>query len=234
MSGPGAESAGGTAASTGAGTAGTSVVAGTQLAYTRIARRYAERWDGATNPWIEDATDRFTAHLPSGALVADVGCGPGNDTLRLRERGLRAHGFDLSHAMLTARDVPGQVRADLRALPLHDDALDGLWCVAVLLHIPREAIPAALAEFHRVLRPGGHALITIAEGDGEGWEPYAHPSGADEAVERYFVYHAREAFAGLLAAAGFEILWTGCATTHRTWLSLHLRRIPGVQSASRP
>ncbi|MBR7829987.1 class I SAM-dependent methyltransferase [Actinospica sp. MGRD01-02] len=229
MTEPGAEPTAENAAEAGtAATAGADVVAGTQRAYTRIARRYAQRWSSASNPWIEAAADRFTAPLPAGALVADVGCGPGNDTLRLRERGLRVHGFDLSHAMLTARDVPGQVRADLRALPLADAALDGLWCVAVLLHIPRKAVPAALAEFHRVLRPGGHALITIAEGDGEGWEPYAHPSGADEAVERYFVYHAREAFAGLLAAAGFEILWTGCATTHRTWLSLHLRRIRGV------
>ncbi|HET9169087.1 MAG TPA: class I SAM-dependent methyltransferase [Actinospica sp.] len=200
------------------------VITGTQHAYARIAGRYADRWDGAADTWVAEAAARFAGAMPSGALVADVGCGPGKDTLRLRGLGLRAHGFDLSHAMLTARDVPGQVRADLRALPLRDGALDGLWCVAVLLHIPRELVPDALAEFRRVLSPGGQALISIAEGDGEGWET----APLDPAVRRYFVYHSREAFAELLAAAGFEILWTGCATTHRNWLSLHLRRIPGV------
>ncbi|HTJ69315.1 MAG TPA: class I SAM-dependent methyltransferase [Actinospica sp.] len=203
----------------------------TQDAYARVAGNYADRWDRAATSWVHEQTDRFVAALPAGALVADVGCGPGNDTVRLRERGLRAHGFDLSHAMLTARAVPGQVRADLRVLPLRDGALDGLWCIAVLLHLPREAVPAALAEFHRVLRPGGRAVISIAEGDGEGWEPYPHQPDEDSGggpIERYFVYHSRDAFTGLLAAAGFEILWTACASTHRDWLSLHVRRIPGV------
>ena len=199
-------------------------IEGTQHAYTRIAARYADRWDTAENTWVDEAAIRFADSLAAGSLVADVGCGPGRDTVRLRESGLRAHGFDLSHAMLTARDVPGQVRADLRTLPLRDGALDGLWCVAVLLHIPRAMVPDALAEFHRVLKPGGQALISIAEGDGEGWEK----APLDETAQRYYVYHRREAFADLLEAAGFEILWTGCASTHRSWLSLHLRRIPGV------
>jgi SAM-dependent methyltransferase len=202
----------------------TDVITGTQRAYAEIAEQYADRWESAENTWIDEATDRFTADLAAGALVADVGCGPGRDTARLRDKGLRAHGFDLSHAMLTARDVPGQVRADLRVLPLRDGALDGLWCVAVLLHVPRAMIPEALAEFHRVLRPGGRAMITIAEGEGEGWEKAPLGSSA----QRYYVYHSREEFTRLLAAAGFEILWTGCATTHRDWLSLHLQRVAGV------
>jgi ubiquinone/menaquinone biosynthesis C-methylase UbiE len=200
------------------------VIAGTQRAYAEIAARYAERWDRVQNVWVDEAAARFAADLPAGALVADVGCGPGNDTLRLRGMGLRAHGFDLSHAMLTARDVPGQVRADLRTLPLRDGSLDGLWCIAVLLHVPRETVPDALKEFHRVLRPGGRAVISIAEGDGEGWEP----APLDSTVERYYVYHSREGFAALVAAAGFEILWTSCATTNRNWMSLHLQRVAGV------
>jgi len=138
---------------------------------------------------------------------------------------LRVHGFDLSHAMLTARDVPGQVRADLRTLPLRDGSLDGLWCVAVLLHIPREHLPDALAEFRRVLRPNGHALIGIAEGDGEGWERYPHLEGVPD---RYFVYHSSAAFTALLADAGLEILHTTRRSTHRDWLTLHVRRDAGV------
>ena len=200
-------------------------VEGTQRAYAAIAGHYADRWDSRENNWLADSMARLAADLPAGALVADVGCGPGKDTVRLRGLGLRAHGFDLSHAMLTARAVPGQVRADLRALPLRDGVLDGLWCVAVLLHIPRELVPGALAEFRRVLRPGGSAVITVAEGDGEGWERYSFLEGMPR---RYFVYHSRAAFTGLLAAAGFEILWTACASTHRDWLTLHVRRGAGV------
>ena len=200
-------------------------VAGTQAAYAAIAGRYANRWDAAQNAWVEAEADRLAAALPAGALVADIGCGPGNDTVRLRGLGLRAHGFDLSHAMLTAREVPGQVRADLRRLPLRDGVLDGLWCVAVLLHVPRESVPGALAEFRRVLRPGGLATISVAEGGGEGWErvPYQ-----DSVPGRYFVYHSHDAFTALLGAAGFELLHTTRKSTHRDWLSLHVRRSPGV------
>lgn len=204
---------------------GARAVEGTQQAYAAIARHYADRWDARENVWNAEALARIAAALPAGALVADVGCGPGNDTVRLRELGLRAHGFDLSQAMLTAREVPGQVRADLRRLPLPDGVLDGLWCIAVLLHIPRELVPGALAEFRRVLRPGGHAVITVAEGDGEGWERYPFQDGVPN---RYFIYHSRAAFTELLTAAGFEILWINCASTHRDWLTLHVRRNAGV------
>jgi ubiquinone/menaquinone biosynthesis C-methylase UbiE len=209
----------------GAGAAEAGAVEGTQRAYAAIAGHYADRWDAREEFWGAESMDRLAADLPAGSLVADVGCGPGNDTMRLRGLGLRAHGFDLSHAMLTARGVPGQVRADLRALPLRDGVLDGLWCVAVLLHIPREQVPGALAEFRRVLRPGGSAAITVAEGDGEGWERYPFLDGTPH---RYFVYHSRAAFTDLLTAAGFEILWTACASTHRDWLALHVRRDAGV------
>ena len=205
--------------------AGVEAVEGTQRAYAAIAGHYADRWDSREDFWSAESLAWLCADLPAGSLVADVGCGPGNDTVRLRRAGLRAHGFDLSHAMLTTRDVPGQVRADLRGLPLGDGALDGLWCIAVLLHIPRDSVPGALAEFHRVLRPGGLAVITIAVGDGEGWERYPFRNGVPD---RYFVYHSRAAFTDLLTAAGFEILWTTCASTHREWLTLHVRRDAGV------
>jgi SAM-dependent methyltransferase len=201
------------------------VIARTQDTYTQIAGAYADRWDGTEARWISDEAARLAADLPPGALVADIGCGPGNDTVRLRGLGLRAHGFDLSHAMLTARDVPGLVRADLRALPLADGAVDAVWCVAVLLHIPRDLVPGALAEIRRVLKPGGIGLITVAEGEGDGWERFPHQDGAHR---RYYVYHSGEAFAGLLAAAGLEIRDTVRHSSHRDWLSLHVRRVAGV------
>ncbi|HEX4792027.1 MAG TPA: class I SAM-dependent methyltransferase [Actinospica sp.] len=209
------------------GTAGaTDVIAGTQETYRHIAAAYAEHWDGAETRWLHDEAVRLAAELPPGALVADVGCGPGNDTVRLRGLGLRAHGFDLSHAMLTARAVPGQVRADLRALPLPDGAIDAVWCVAVLLHIPRDLLPGALAELRRVLRPGGVGLITIAEGAGEGWERFPHQRDGEH--RRYYVYHSAEDFTALLAAAGLRIRDTVRHSSHRDWVSLHVRRDPGV------
>jgi SAM-dependent methyltransferase len=225
--GDGSGGGGGVIGTDGGGVAAQDPISGTQDTYAQIAGAYADRWDGNESHWTTDEAAGFAAALAPGALVADVGCGPGNDTVRLRDLGLRVHGFDLSHAMLTARRVPGQVRADLRALPLPDGALDGLWCSAVLLHIPHALVPGALAEFHRVLRPGGIGLITVAEGEGESWEPFPQQHRQD-AHERYYAYHRAEDFAALLAAAGLRIRATARYRSHRDWMSLHVRRDLGV------
>ena len=199
------------------------VVAATQGTYAVIAQEYAKRW-GTGNPddWNVPEAQRLAGLLAPGARVADVGCGPGNHTVLLRELGLRAHGFDLSYEMLTARGVPGQAQADMRALPIADGALDAVWCAAALLHIPRELVPGTLAEFHRALRPGGHLVLSIAEGAGEGWEQVSY---RQDERPRYFVYHSYEAITEALARTGFEVTGHGRRSTHRDWLVLHARRV---------
>ena len=107
-----------------------------------------------------------------------MGCGPGRDTQLLRAAGLRVAGFDLSAAQLRAGGLEGVAQADMRALPLADSTVDGVWCQAALLHLPRELAPAALAEFARVTRTGGALLLTVAEGDFEGYQSARIKRGA--------------------------------------------------------
>lgn len=89
-----------------------------------------------------------------GALLADVGCGPGGTSALLREDGYRVLSVD---RQLDAR-CPGAVVADACALPLADNALDGLVCECVLSLVPEPA--EVLREFARVLKPGARALIS--------------------------------------------------------------------------
>lgn len=51
------------------------------------------------------------------------------------------------------------VRADITSLPFEENSFDYLICSHVLEHIPDDR--AAIAEFHRVLRPEGKALIQV-------------------------------------------------------------------------
>ncbi len=198
----------------------TDVIRTTRAAYDAIASEYAGRWRDAP-AWAVAEADRLAALLPPGARVADVGCGPGHHVRLLTERGLRACGFDLSHRMLTAGGAAGDLaQADMRALPVGDVALDAVWCAAALLHLPREQAPSALAEFARVLRPGGELVLAVAEGDGEGWEasPYAAPG------HRWFVLHRLEPLRDLLEAAGFTVTGVSRRTSHRDWLTLRAHR----------
>jgi SAM-dependent methyltransferase len=52
-----------------------------------------------------------------------------------------------------------QVGADIQALPFRDGAFDAIKATEVLEHVPD--VDRALGECRRVLRPGGHLVITV-------------------------------------------------------------------------
>jgi SAM-dependent methyltransferase len=112
--------------------------------YDRLARRYVEnqiRQRTGNEHLLLGQEDAFLASLPDSALVADLGCGPGLDGARFSVEGYRVVGMDLSAGMLSAADnglVGRLAQADLRALPVGSGRLDGIWCVAALLHIPEQ------------------------------------------------------------------------------------------------
>jgi ubiquinone/menaquinone biosynthesis C-methylase UbiE len=61
---------------------------------------------------------------------------------------------------------PSLLIADAHALPIRADAVDVLVSAFVLDLLPADDLPPVLAEFRRVLRPGGRvALATMAFGD---------------------------------------------------------------------
>ncbi|WP_027941206.1 methyltransferase domain-containing protein [Amycolatopsis taiwanensis] len=101
--------------------------------------------------------------------VADLGCGPGHITAYLDELGLAAFGVDASSAMieLARQSYPG-LRFDvgsMTALDIADGVLSGALSRWSIIHTPPQEVPVILAEFHRVLAPGGHLLIGFSATD---------------------------------------------------------------------
>jgi SAM-dependent methyltransferase len=111
----------------------------------------------------------------------DAGCGSGTLARHLFEAGANVLGVDAAEEMitlareLTSQDVTGQdiARHDDRRrrlrferiatiakLPLADHSLDGILCSSVLEYVPDPE--ACLAEFARVLRPGGLLVASVA------------------------------------------------------------------------
>jgi SAM-dependent methyltransferase len=192
----------------------------TQQTYDAITAEYA-RANAPADPEVLKDVDSLAAKLPSGSLVADVGCGPGYELRLLRERGLRAVGLDLSIGQLRTGLLPGVAQADMRQLPLRAGSVDAVWCQAALLHIPHATVPLVLGEFARVVRPGGVLVLNVAEGDGEGWEVAVHYRSARR---RWFTLHRAQALTDLLTTVGFEVYDKRHITTGRGWMSLHCRR----------
>ncbi|MFB9145125.1 methyltransferase domain-containing protein [Halomonas alkalicola] len=162
-------------------------------AFSRAARDYA-RLASAQLAMGEVLWERLPAPAPITPLgtpwrVLDLGCGPGHWSERLAERfgdDATVIGLDLAPGMLAAaRHDHGSdprlrwVCADAAALPLADVSLDLVFSNLAIQWCPD--LSRVLSELHRVLRPGGRALInTLAPGTlaevGHAWSRPGSPA----------------------------------------------------------
>jgi ubiquinone/menaquinone biosynthesis C-methylase UbiE len=132
-----------------------------------------------------------------GDRVLDVGCGPGPDTETFADRGYDVVGIDLTAAFLQrARDTVDApfVRGDMRSLPIQSNAFDGVWACASLLHVPRDAVPDTLREFHRVLDAPGTLVATVKR---DGTDRHADD-------DRYFERYTPDGLRALATDAGYD------------------------------
>ncbi|MFJ8477390.1 class I SAM-dependent methyltransferase [Kitasatospora sp. NPDC094011] len=154
--------------------------AATADAYDAVAVRYADLVkDGLAHlPLDRSFVTAFADLVRAAGLVrtggpapvADLGCGPGYLTAALHEAGLDAFGLDLSPALVgIARRSYPRLRFEvgsMAALAAGDGTLGGVVSWYSLIHTPPEQLPGYLAEFRRVLAPGGYALLGFFESGG--------------------------------------------------------------------
>ena len=173
-------------------------------AYDAAAESYEREGERSGRPWFQRPLTELQARLPSSGRVLDLGCGPGLESADLHDRGLLPVGVDGSRGMLqrTAKRCPQGdfVHGDMLSLPLANEAVDGVWASASLFHLAREDVGRALAEIHRVLRPGGAFYSSVSRGAGAGWVP------GDHAAEVFYTNYAEAEWAERLRAAGFTIV----------------------------
>lgn len=108
--------------------------------------------------------DMLPAVSIAGGVVVDVGCGTGRHWQKLLDHApARLAGFDVSAGMLTMlrKKYPAAetyLMSDQSLSALDTASCDLLVSTLTVAHIPD--LPAALTEWNRVLKPGGHILIT--------------------------------------------------------------------------
>lgn len=106
---------------------------------------------------------------PHGGTCLEVGCGPGRMTGALAERFDRVVAVDVSEGMLErARAAVAAPNVDFRLVAgdrldsVEDATADTLVCYLVLQHLPEPRVVLRyLAEFARVLSPGGSAFVQL-------------------------------------------------------------------------
>jgi SAM-dependent methyltransferase len=147
-------------------------------------------------------------HRPAGALL-DVGCAYGFTLEVARERGWQVLGVEAARDVgaLTQARLGVAVHADLLAAGLPAEGLDAVTLWDVVEHLPDPR--AALAEVHRILKPGGvFSVVTPDVGSlaarvlGSRWEEMTK-------MPEHIFFFDRRSLGALLRATGFEPLEWG-------------------------
>lgn len=166
----------------------------------------------------ENAATRTDSEVVRGLLESvprgralDAACGTGRQSATLVELGHEVEGFDLNETMLAvARQRVPEARfqqATLDAIPYDDASFDVAVCSLALTHVAE--LHPALAELARVVRPGGHAVlsdmhpVTVHLGITAGFP--APELDASIAQVRNLLHEVSEYVNGF-AATGWEVL----------------------------
>ncbi len=132
---------------------------GTRHFYELVeAHRYTKEWH------IPIAADFRSSR---GLKVLEIGCGLGTDGAQFAEAGADYTGVDLTEAAVAlARkrfelfNLSGEFQtADAECLDFADESFDLVYSHGVLHHTPETG--TAIREIHRVLRPGGRAVVML-------------------------------------------------------------------------
>lgn len=169
--------------------------------------------------------------LPTGAFLADgrgevidLGAGSGRSTLMvlLERPQTRVTALDIYRGYFGIdENTPDRIRAnaraagadgrltvqvgDMRDIPLPDDSFDGAVSAFAIDHLSREGIGRALAEAHRVLRPGGDFLLLVLNVDN--WVKVAYPIPHGHGY--FSAAPPAEFWRGVLEQAGFDVREVG-------------------------
>ena len=169
-----------------------------------IYHRNAARFDRERHKiFIErDWVARFTAQIPPGGPILDLGCGAGEPIAQaLIAQGFAVTGLDIAPAMLViARQrFPAAlwIEGDMRSLSL-DRRFDGIVGWDSFFHLTGDEQRACLPRLARHLTPGGMLMLTVGPEAGEvtgqvGDDPVFHASLAEDE------------YRSILAAQGVEV-----------------------------
>lgn len=175
---------------------------------------------------LRDAYSRFLPHVRPGGRILDVGAGSGRDLKVFADMGYVALGIDPSEQLATYASQFSSCDCTVASVESmhHDATFDGIWACASLLHIRREALPAAVARLCGALRRGGALYASVRHGSGT----RRHPDG------RLYCDYTLDEFASVMSAdrrLSIVDAWVSDdaqdATTQQ-WLNMIARREPGA------
>lgn len=168
---------------------------------------------------INDLRSLFSEPLPATPVLLDAGCGQGKSFQYLRQTfapqrliGVDAdpHSLDLSGEEATRQGMDVElIGSDCATLAVPDASVDLLFCHQTFHHLVEQ--DKALAEFYRVLKPGGYLLFAEStEAYIDTWVIrwlFRHPMHVQKSAAQYLDMLRRQGFEFGPHNVSYPYLW---------------------------
>jgi SAM-dependent methyltransferase len=168
-------------------------------------------WGPTPVPFLPDVVAKLRTELPNAAVALDAGTGEGRNLPVLLASGFEVHAVDASRSALAK--IPAPLRshvavreASLDATGYADGAFDLVLAIDVFETLP--ALPLALRELARILKPGGFLVCNIPGMDDGVAGIEMQELGGNEFLYRdtyYYRFIESAEAAALLTGAGLAI-----------------------------
>jgi ubiquinone/menaquinone biosynthesis C-methylase UbiE len=173
---------------------------------------------------INDLRSLFSEQWPENPVILDAGCGQGKSFQYLHKvfNPVRILGVDadplslkLSGEEAARRHLTVElIGSDCAALKLADASVDMVFCHQTFHHLVEQE--KALAEFHRVLKPGGYLLFAEStEAYIDTWVIrwfFRHPMHVQKSAAQYLDMLRAEGFQFAVQNVSYPYLWWSRAT----------------------
>ncbi|CAI8940404.1 Methyltransferase [Pseudomonas sp. IT-196MI5] len=168
---------------------------------------------------IDDLRSLFSEALPVSPVLLDAGCGQGKSFPLLRQAFAPARliGVDADpHSLDQSREEAARqgmkvelIGSDCASLKLPDASIDLLFCHQTFHHLVEQE--QALAEFYRVLKPGGYLLFAEStEAYIDTWVIrwlFRHPMHVQKSAAQYLQMIRQQGFEFTEKNVSYPYLW---------------------------
>jgi SAM-dependent methyltransferase len=212
---------------------GTDVSAGSHASVFSDGAAYEATLGAAHRHYIRVKARRLArtlrTHRPDAREILDLGCGTGEMVQALPENRYQVTGVDLSEAMIAhakAKALPRTrfLTRDAARTGLPDASYDAVFATALFHHVPPAERGAVAREMHRLVRPGGLAIVF----EHNPKNPITRRIVRDCEVDQGVVLAPADQMRSLLDLAGFEFLHARYLVFFPRWLALLSRVEPAL------
>lgn len=163
--------------------------------YEEKSKEYFQRTVGVD---ISHLYSNFLELLPKDAKILDAGAGSGRDLLEFSKLGYDVIGMDSSSSLARLAEEYSGVRVIVSKFEnmSFQEAFNGIWACASLLHSEKQLMTKILKNFHLALVLDGILFISVREGKGR--------MCAEDG--RIYTFYSLQEISELIENAEFEII----------------------------